>query len=60
MTDPRLIDVLLRYEEMQEKGQMISVEDLCGDCPDLIGEVQRRLLKLKEFTPLRTTRQLTN
>lgn len=53
-TDQRLIDVLLRHEELQEAGQTVPVEELCKDCPDLIDEARRHLAKLKDFSPLAT------
>jgi serine/threonine protein kinase len=54
MTDQRLIDLLLRHEELQEAGQSITLEELCKDCPELVEEVRRRLAKLKDFEPLAT------
>ena len=32
-TDPRLSELLLQWEELNEQGRPISVEELCRDCP---------------------------
>ncbi len=41
--DPRLIECLLRAEELREQGHSIVPEELCVDCPDLIEELKRQL-----------------
>src|SRR5438132_1395025 len=50
--DARVLDLLLRYAEMHQRGQPITPEELCRDCPELLEEVQRRLRDLKALQPL--------
>ncbi len=45
--DPRIIDLLLRYEEMQEQGRPITPEELCCDCTELLDELRRGIADLK-------------
>jgi serine/threonine-protein kinase len=44
--DPRLVDLLLRYEEMRERGQPAAPEELCRDCPELLDGLRRELAEL--------------
>ena len=37
--DPRLADMLDRWEEAQERGEHLSAEELCADCPELLDEL---------------------
>jgi WD40 repeat protein/tRNA A-37 threonylcarbamoyl transferase component Bud32 len=41
--DDRLVDLLLRWEELREQGQPVSAEELCHDCPEYLDEVRRRI-----------------
>ncbi|MCI0380487.1 MAG: protein kinase [Gemmataceae bacterium] len=43
MPDDRLDELLLLWEETQEAGVAVSVEQLCRDCPELVPELQRRI-----------------
>src|SRR6516162_722359 len=43
VVDDRLMDLLLRWEELREQGRLVSAEELCRDCPELLDEVRRRL-----------------
>src|SRR5262245_172954 len=43
MIDERLIDLLLRAEDLQQQGRPITAEDLCRTCPELWPELQRLL-----------------
>jgi serine/threonine-protein kinase len=48
MLDNDLIDELLdRWEEGQERGQSVSLEQLCADRPDLIDAVRQRISALR-------------
>jgi hypothetical protein len=49
--DDRLVDLLLRWEEMREQGRLVSAEELCRDCPELLDEVRRRLRFLVAVRP---------
>jgi formylglycine-generating enzyme required for sulfatase activity len=39
--DPRVVDLLLRYEDMVRAGRSVSPEELCAACPDLLPELKR-------------------
>jgi hypothetical protein len=41
--DPRLDELLLRWEELHEQGQSLSADELCSTCPELAGELGRRI-----------------
>src|SRR4051812_3162209 len=45
--DPRILDVLLRYEALTTEGMTPTPEELCRDCPELLDEVKKRLAGLK-------------
>jgi hypothetical protein len=47
VADPRLDQLLLRWEELHEQGTSISAEELCRDTPELIGELSRRIRDLE-------------
>jgi hypothetical protein len=48
-SDERLEALLVRWEELAEGGEEVSVEDLCRDCPELAGELRRRIEALREM-----------
>ncbi len=50
--DPRLDELLLRWEELHEQGQSLSAEKLCSTCPELAGELARRIALLRKMDPL--------
>ena len=48
MTDDELLaDLLLRWEELHEKGQEPAAEELCRDCPHLAPHLAERIQALK-------------
>src|SRR5262245_27780651 len=49
--DPRVIELLLRYEELREQGQAVPLAELCRDCPELLDEVRRRVEDLTALQP---------
>ncbi len=49
--DERLEDLLLRWEELQEQGQLVTPEELCRDCPELLDELRRRIQELQTLNP---------
>ena len=51
-TDPRLDELLLRWEELQDLGQSLSADELCADCPELAGELARRITLLRQLDPI--------
>jgi hypothetical protein len=50
MPDERLESLLLRWEELAEAGKEVSATELCGDCPELAAELQRRIDALREMS----------
>ena len=47
--EERLDDLLVRWEELTEAGQIVSAEELCRECPELTEELQRRIDALGEM-----------
>jgi len=41
--DPRIAHLLLRWEELRSQGRILSPEELCRDCPDLLSEIVKGL-----------------
>ncbi len=50
--DPRLTELLLRWEELEQQGKHVSVEEICSTCPDLAEELGRRIALLDKAAPL--------
>ena len=42
-TDPRVSELLLRWQELRQAGQAVAATDLCAGCPELAEELQRRM-----------------
>ena len=53
----RLAELLLRWEELHEQGQEVTVDRLCPDSPELAAELARRISALREMDPLFRTAQ---
>jgi serine/threonine-protein kinase len=53
--DARVLDLLLDWEERQGRGEPVSLEELCRGCPDLLGELKRRVRELQEVNGLLST-----
>jgi serine/threonine protein kinase/Tfp pilus assembly protein PilF len=47
--EDRLRELLLCWEEEQERGADIPVEELCAGCPELVGELRRRVQRLRKM-----------
>ena len=43
-----ILDLLTRWEDEQEKGRDVPVEELCRDCPELAPVVAERIARLKK------------
>jgi eukaryotic-like serine/threonine-protein kinase len=41
-----ILDLIVRWEEAKAQGQSPAPEDLCRDCPELLGEFRRQVEKL--------------
>jgi serine/threonine-protein kinase len=48
-------DLLIRWQEARERGQDLSPEELCRDCPDLLPEIRREIDMLIHMERLRST-----
>src|SRR5262245_25600015 len=51
MSADRLGDLLLRWEELHERGEPVTPEELCRDCPELLDELRRRVRALQALSP---------
>jgi WD40 repeat protein len=51
-TETRLDDLLRRWEEHQRRGQPITAEELCRDCPELLEPFRRGLAALQKVDDL--------
>jgi eukaryotic-like serine/threonine-protein kinase len=51
-TDPRLSELLARWQESREQGRAVPPEDLCRDCPDLLEALKRQLQDRQALTPV--------
>lgn len=47
--DEKISDLLLRWEEAQERGEDLAAENLCADCPELIEPVRKRIAALRRM-----------
>src|SRR5262245_4854219 len=47
MLSDRVEDLLLRWEELSERGESVAPEELCRDCPELLDEGRRRVRALQ-------------
>jgi tetratricopeptide (TPR) repeat protein len=50
--DPRLSELLLRWEELRDQGRPAAPEDLCRDCPELVEELRRHVRALEGLRPV--------
>jgi eukaryotic-like serine/threonine-protein kinase len=51
MSADRVGDLLLRWEELSERGESVTPEELCRDCPELLDELRRRIRALQALNP---------
>ncbi len=51
-TAGHISELLLQWEEARERGQDLSAEELCRDCPEHLDEVRRRLEALRAVNQL--------
>ena len=50
--DARMHELLFRWEEARKRGETLTVEHLCRDCPELADELRRHVQALCDFEPL--------
>ena len=53
--EPRVEELLDRWEDARESGDPVSVETLCAGCPELETELQRRIDELRKIDGFLTT-----
>ena len=41
--DDRIDEIMFRWEEARQQGRVLSAEELCAECPDLMDELRRRI-----------------
>src|SRR5262249_2776166 len=51
MSSDRVEDLLLRWEELSERGESVTPEELCRDCPELLDELRHRVRALQALNP---------
>ena len=52
--EPRVVALLARYEEAFEEGAPLTPEELCRDCPELLGPVRQGIKALRALDPVLT------
>jgi WD40 repeat protein/serine/threonine protein kinase len=57
--DPRVLQLILRWEEQRDQGQVLTPEELCHDCPELLESVRDQLAGLAGLKGLLNTTRLT-
>ncbi|HVU86176.1 MAG TPA: transporter substrate-binding protein [Pirellulales bacterium] len=45
-TDSRISELIARWEALNFQGQNVSIEQLCGDCPELADELRKHVAQL--------------
>jgi serine/threonine protein kinase len=50
--DPRLLDLVMRYEERAQQGQPVTPEELCSETPELLEPLKRHLAALERAANL--------
>jgi eukaryotic-like serine/threonine-protein kinase len=57
--NPKISSLLLRWEQLRAQGQIVTADELCHDCPDLLGELINGLhaLQASFHTPTGTPQE---
>jgi urea ABC transporter urea binding protein len=55
-TDPRVSGLLLAWQKLTARGQTVTVDELCHDCPELADELRRQVAAQSSETTLFDTR----
>ena len=50
--DLKLQELLIAWEEARERGESLTVEQLCRDCPELADELGRQIQALRDWDRL--------
>ena len=51
-TEDRLGELLVRWDEFRRQGRDLSAGELCADCPELAGELRRRIAVVRDLEPV--------
>jgi hypothetical protein len=41
--EDRLLDLLVRWDELRRQGRDATADDICSDCPELAGKLRGRI-----------------
>jgi hypothetical protein len=47
--DDKLVDLLVKWEDLHERGQDVTAEELCRDCPELVQPLKERIQALQKI-----------
>jgi serine/threonine-protein kinase len=47
--DDKLVDLLVQWEELHERGQDVTAEELCRDCPEQVQPLKERMQALQKI-----------
>ena len=50
--DTDVSDLLLKWEEAQDRGQNLTPEELCRHCPELLPKLRRQISALQKMDPI--------
>jgi WD40 repeat protein/serine/threonine protein kinase len=50
--EDRLLDLLVRWDELRRQGRDATADDICSDCPELAGELRGRIEALRGIDPV--------
>jgi hypothetical protein len=53
--DRKVQERLILWEEARDRGETLSAESLCRDCPELTDELNRRIQALRDWDGLEAT-----
>jgi serine/threonine protein kinase len=51
-TEDRLGELLLRWDDLRRQGRDLPADELCTDCPELAGELRRRIEVVRGLDPV--------
>src|SRR5438309_2756970 len=51
----RIVDLIVRWQDLRAQGQAITPDELCAESPELLDEFQRRLQELASLASMMKT-----
>jgi WD40 repeat protein len=57
-SDTRLSDLLVHWEELRDRGQAVSAEELCRDCPELLATLRQQIQVLQAMDAVLKEKEL--